>query len=144
MYVASLELPCVRTFGHIGASHVASVLELPVDEQQSMLVRAERERLSVRELRAQVDARRTSGVRRGRPALAAATRTISAIEADARRLSGSICRLDALDVGGDPAARERLAALVTLLKNAGAHLSRLTAGPTEFRRTSELRLRDTG
>src|SRR6478735_7920243 len=32
VYVAVVGLPCVRTFGHISASHVASVLRLPPPE----------------------------------------------------------------------------------------------------------------
>src|SRR5215203_3888366 len=46
IYVAVLELPCVRTFGHVGASHVASVLTLPIGQRRDMLESAERERLS--------------------------------------------------------------------------------------------------
>jgi hypothetical protein len=68
VYVASLALPCVRTFGHITASHVASVLKLEQDERESMLERAERERWTVRELRSNVvERRRSDGERRGRP-----------------------------------------------------------------------------
>jgi hypothetical protein len=54
VYVAVTELPCVRTFGHICASHVASVLGLPSPERQRMLERAEQGRWSVRELRRKV------------------------------------------------------------------------------------------
>lgn len=68
VYVASLTLPCVRTFGHIGASHVMAVLGLPETERESMLAQADRERMSVRELRRTVvGARRAEGERRGRP-----------------------------------------------------------------------------
>ena len=35
VYVAVVALPCVRTFGHISASHVASVLGLPPSERAS-------------------------------------------------------------------------------------------------------------
>jgi len=68
VYVASLTLPCVRTLGHIGASHVMAVLGLHESERERMLEWAERERLSVREFRRQaVGVRRAKGERRGRP-----------------------------------------------------------------------------
>jgi hypothetical protein len=68
VYVASLTLPCVRTFGHIGASHVVAVLGLCAQEREDMLGQAERDRMSVRELRHKVvSMRRAHGERRGRP-----------------------------------------------------------------------------
>jgi len=68
VYVAVVGLPCVRTFGHISASHVASVLRLPQKERQEVLQEAERGRWSVRELRQKVVLRRRAdGERRGRP-----------------------------------------------------------------------------
>ena len=67
VYVASRSLPCVRTFGHIGASHVACVLNLSEDQRESVLRSAERDRVSVRELRKRVVALRwAEGERRGR------------------------------------------------------------------------------
>jgi hypothetical protein len=73
VYVASLQMPCVRTFGHIGGSHVACVLHLCGKEREALLEQAERERLSVRELRKRVASlRKSSGERRGRPALRSA------------------------------------------------------------------------
>lgn len=69
IYVASVGMPCVRTFGHIGASHVAAVLRLPESQREKVLLHAERARLSVRELRKHVvSLRRAEGERRGRPA----------------------------------------------------------------------------
>ena len=69
VYVAVVGLPCVRTFGHISASHIAATLVLTEEEERSdVLQRAERERWSVREIKQQVVAlRRTNGERRGRP-----------------------------------------------------------------------------
>jgi hypothetical protein len=68
VYAASLTLPCVRTFGHIGGSHVASVLHLPPSEWEVVLRRAESDHLSVRELRKRVvSMRREAGETRGRP-----------------------------------------------------------------------------
>jgi hypothetical protein len=142
VYVASLELPCVRTFGHIGASHVASVLTLPVAEQRTMLEKAERERLSVRELREHVvSARRDAGERRGRPTLGDFARALSAIESEVRRLLSAILRLEEPKLV-DSGAQARLAALSAELSRASAALAALAGGPTELRRTSELRLRD--
>jgi len=78
VYVASLTLPCVRTFGHIGASHVAAVLGLTEDDREPMLARAESGRMSVRELRqAIVQARRADGERRGRPLLGTPARALA-------------------------------------------------------------------
>ncbi len=58
VYVVVQELPFVRTSGHIGASHVAAVLRLDVDEQRAWLERAEAEHWSVRELRAEIQQHR--------------------------------------------------------------------------------------
>ena len=67
IYVASLELPSVQTFGHISASHIACVLALPVEQRRALLERAEHERWSVRELRRRaVRASRLRGEHRGR------------------------------------------------------------------------------
>jgi hypothetical protein len=88
IYVASLALPCVRTFGHITASHVASVLKLDQSERESMLERAERERWTVRELRTNVvERRRSSGERRGRPRAAPESQAIAQL-VRATRLAG--------------------------------------------------------
>jgi hypothetical protein len=106
IYVAVLELPCVRTFGHIGASHVASVLKLGADQRLEMLERAEREQLSVRELRKEVVcARRSGGERRGRPALDATARVLADLEGDLRRLATTLDALKALDPGDRDAHR---------------------------------------
>jgi hypothetical protein len=68
VYVASRALPCVRTFGHIGAAHVAAVLKLPPDEREAMLARAERERMGIREFRLVVmNARHAAEERHGAP-----------------------------------------------------------------------------
>ena len=68
VYIASLDMPCVRTFGHIGGSHIACVLHLPLGDREVLLEQADRQRLSVRELRRLVTSlRRSGGERRGRP-----------------------------------------------------------------------------
>jgi hypothetical protein len=58
VYVVVQELPFVRTSGHIGASHVASVLRLKSEEQQAWLRRAELSRWSVRQLRSEIQKER--------------------------------------------------------------------------------------
>jgi hypothetical protein len=142
VYVASLLLPCVRTFGHVGMSHVASVLTLPVAEQQVMLERAERERLSVRELREHVvNARRTAGERRGRPTLGDFAKTVSAVESEVRHLLASINRLDELALA-DSDIHARLSVLSADLSGASLALAALATRPAELRRTSGLLLRD--
>jgi hypothetical protein len=78
VYVAVAELPRVRTFGHISASHVASVLKLGTDRRSVILERAEQEQWSVRELRQRVVAeRREHGERRGRPSMDVEGRSIA-------------------------------------------------------------------
>jgi hypothetical protein len=70
VYVETRGMPCAQTFGHIGASHIALVLGLPESEREAMLEGAEREKLSVRELRQKVvSLRREGGEKRGRPPL---------------------------------------------------------------------------
>jgi hypothetical protein len=69
VYVASRELDCVQTTGHITASHISVVLSLPPTEREDMLRSAENGRWSVRQLKTKVVAsRRADGERRGRPA----------------------------------------------------------------------------
>jgi hypothetical protein len=78
VFVACSELPCVRTFGHISASHVASVLRLTAERRSAILERAEQEQWSVRELRQRVvSERREQGERRGRPSLNAETQAVA-------------------------------------------------------------------
>ena len=77
VYVATHSMPCARTFGHIGASHIAAVLGLPESERIAMLEAAERERLSVRELRHRVvSLRRVEGEKRGRPPLESSAKAL--------------------------------------------------------------------
>jgi len=68
IFVLSESLPCVQTFGHIGASHIAAVLHLDLEGQRRWLEQAERSLWSVRELKEQITLyRRQTGERRGRP-----------------------------------------------------------------------------
>lgn len=90
-YVASLVLPCVQTFGHIGASHITAVMTLPEEDRQRMLDRAERKRMSVRELKREVvDARRAAGERRGRPTADVNTRGLGMVDAAVRAVRDAL------------------------------------------------------
>lgn len=101
VYVAVVELPCVRTFGHICASHVASVLVLPAPERQRMLERAEQERWSVRDLRQKVILfRRAEGERRGRPPVTSEIRCFSALRQRVKQVDATIADLGKVGVLG--------------------------------------------
>jgi hypothetical protein len=51
VHVAMREILRDRTFGHVRAGHVMGALLLPPADRESLLLRAERERLSVRDVR---------------------------------------------------------------------------------------------
>lgn len=142
VYVAVRELPCVRTFGHITASHVASVLKLPGEQRQAMLERAERERWSVRELRENVVLRRRAeGERRGRPPVDAETRTLSALRTSLRELQTAVGELsisNAISASaraalGDVAGElETLSVELRLFASAGPDVTPVRASPPEL------------
>jgi hypothetical protein len=132
IYVAVRELPCVQTFGHIGASHVASVLTLPEELRLELLQRAEREGLSVRQLRKEVvHVRRAAGERRGRPAHEVAERALVQLETQLRKFAATVEGLKAVDsldslVGARlSAASETLSALALELATASQCTARL-------------------
>jgi hypothetical protein len=78
VYVASHELKCVQTTGHITASHISVVLPLPSSAREEMLQAAEHGRWSVKQLKSNVATRRRAdGERRGRPPRAASERVLS-------------------------------------------------------------------
>jgi len=110
VYVAVLEMPSVRTFGHIHASHVACVLALRPSEREEILQRAEREGWSVRELRQEVvRMRRERGERRGRPSAGPDGHALSALFGSIRQLRNAVVALQS--AGGipsdvNPGARE--------------------------------------
>jgi hypothetical protein len=125
VYVASRTLPCVLTFGHIGAGHVAAVLKLPQDEREAMLVRAEREQMGIREFRRiVVKFRRTDGERRGRPAKDPEDRLVSALGEGLEQVRQHILLLSgSLRVPG--AVQERLTNLARELANVATDLELL-------------------
>ena len=94
VYVAVLDMPSVRTSGHISASHVATVLRLPASTRVRLLQHAECERWSVRDLRKNVVAlRRSEGERRGRPARDAQRRGVAALRSCLRHAGDVVVRL---------------------------------------------------
>jgi hypothetical protein len=131
VYVASLDLPCVRTLGHIGSAHVVTVMGLPPAAREPTLLTVQRERLSVRELRRRVvGMRRAEGERRGRPAHDSSERIIAETEALVTRLLSSLSMLPK-PPDLDPAARKRLEAVALRLLRAVEGLRPTsTWGPT--------------
>lgn len=122
VYVASLRMPCVRTFGHIGASHVSTVLRLPEPQREEVLMHAERAKLSVRELRKHVVAlRRAEGERRGRPALGRSASGVALLACGLAKVRAGIDQLRA----GLPceAPAQGLAELASELEQASHELS---------------------
>ncbi len=121
IYVASLGLPCVQTFGHITASHVGSVLRLPQNQREQMLGRAQREHWSVRQLKSEVIAlRRADGERRGRPSLAPHEKAAALLRTCTERLKEALLGLRAGAL--DAVARAELQALTSELVAASAEL----------------------
>lgn len=142
VYVAVLKLPRVRTFGHIGASHVSSVLKLDEGRQLELLEAADREQLSVRELRKIViGLRRASGERRGRPALDPFARALEALEKELRALAVSITQLDELGVR-EPGARQRLENVASELIKLGGQLEGMAMSGPRLAVARSLEVRD--
>jgi len=93
-----------------------------------MLEHAEREKLSVRELReCVVAARRCLGERRGPPARGATDKAVSALEGDVRRLVDAIGRLQPRE-RLDLRTQTRVAAVASLLAEASVELAALSRG----------------
>jgi hypothetical protein len=126
VYVASLTLPCVRTFGHIGASHVVAVLGLSAQEREDMLGQAERDRMSVRELRHKVvSMRRAHGERRGRPGGDGSARTLALFRKAVGDIMDGVHRLGT-QARLSPAAREEVRELLVELNRVLAEAGDLT------------------
>jgi hypothetical protein len=125
VYVAVVGLPCVRTFGHISASHVASVLRLPPTERQQVLQEAESGQWSVRELRQRVvTRRRAEGERRGRPPGLLERRYVSLLRQRVNQLQDTIDEIENCR-GGGPELREELRTLAERLGQQRSGMLRL-------------------
>lgn len=108
VYVAVRELNCVRTYGHISASHVAAVLRVERPEQARLLQQAEDGCWSVRELREQVVAfRRASGERRGRPRSSEGERALASLHQALTLLEKAIGELREVSFRSEAAAELR-------------------------------------
>jgi hypothetical protein len=130
VYVAVVGLPCVRTFGHISASHVASVLRLPPTERQEVLQEAERGQWSVRELRQRVvTRRRAEGERRGRPPDLRERRYISSLRQKLNQLEDTIDEIES-SRGEGPEFLEELRTLAERLGQQRFRMLQLADGTT--------------
>lgn len=133
VYVAVQLLPFVRDAKHIGACHVAAVLRLPPSAREYWLSRAERERLSVRELRGLiVSSRRQGGERRGRPGLSAVGRAVSRVRASLKLLRAGLDQLETVDEreqGEMDSLLAQLDELRTFCENARSQVFRGTKRP---------------
>lgn len=109
VYVAVTEMPCVRSFGHVRPSHIAAVLRLPRIDMVETLHVAEKERWSVRELKAHVLERKapTAGSKAsilGQSAYGNGideVRIICALRESVSRLRSSVLRVRQLDAVSD-------------------------------------------
>lgn len=144
VYVAVLEQPSLRAASHVTASHIASVLRLPAAERERLLEEAERERWSVRQLRARVRARGRAGT--GEPRLTwldAGMRAVLLLQRsleDAVAIAGHMGEIGPLSSH----SRAELRELANEVLRLGTQLSNLAADPVEAGRfrPSEIRLRD--
>jgi hypothetical protein len=126
VYVALREMPSVRTFGHIGPSHITAVLGLDEAAREAMLRQADSDRLSVRRLRERVvEARRLVGERRGRPAATPAQRLVARLRGCVRLLEVAVGDLSSFAPAGAE-GRGELQALVGRATAAVAELHALT------------------
>jgi hypothetical protein len=125
VYVAVREMPSVRTFGHIGPSHITAVLGLDEPAREAVLRQADHDRLSVRRLRERVvEARRQVGERRGRPAATPEQRLVARLRGSVRVLEVAVGDLASLPPAGTD-GRGELQALVARATAAVAELHAL-------------------
>lgn len=114
VYVAVQASPCVRTYGHITAGHVAAVLPLAVEEREALWKQAEAEGWSVKRLKEEaVEDRRKEGERRGRPRLNDRQRARAAFRAAVARLELAI---EGLGPEGTQGADEELCGQVAKVR----------------------------
>jgi len=133
VYVAVAALPCVRTFGHITASHVAAVLRLPIDAQKQILEEADKAGWSVRELRQRVVLlRRADGERRGRPPTRIEVRALSLLRHELQKLDGMITALEQADFAAGE-LRLELPVLATELDRQHSRLKNLAEAEADVR-----------
>ena len=129
VYVAVVGLPCVRTFGHITANHIAATLVLTEQERSDVLERAERERWSVREIKQQVvTLRRTNGERRGRLTASDQERALTSLRSASSSLGPAVAQVTRLQHVGD-STRVALEPVIVELLRQVASLEQWLAQP---------------
>jgi hypothetical protein len=144
VYVAVLEQPGLRDASHVTASHIASVLRLPPEERARLLDEAERERWSVRQLRARVRSRARAGAGESRlTSLDAGMRAVLLLQRsleDAVAIAGHMGELGPLSSH----SRSELRELANEVLRLGTQLSNLAADPADGARfrPSEIRYRE--
>lgn len=85
----------IATWKHVGACHLRAVLSLPPADQDTVLLRAEAQRLSVRELEDTVaELRSVRADRRGRPRQSPVVRTMRSLERSIQGLELSLENAD--------------------------------------------------
>lgn len=129
VYVVMVALPCVRTFGHITASHIAATQVLTEQERSDVLERAEQEHWSVRQIKQQVVAlRRTNGERRGRPTASDQERALTALKCASSSLGPAVVQVTRLSrVSGS--TRAALEPVIAELSRQSASLEQWLAQP---------------
>ncbi len=144
VYVAVVEQPNLRQASHVTASHIASVLRLTPDERERLLDEAERERWSVRQLRAKVRAHGRAGAGESRLNwLDAGMRAVLLLQRsleDAVAIAGHMGELGPLSSH----SRAELRELADEVLRLGTQLSHLATEPADSARLrpSEIRYRD--
>jgi hypothetical protein len=99
VYVASLSLASVQTFGHIGLSHIVAVLTFGASERQLLLRLAEENRWSVRRLKNEViRLAPLASSQRGRPRHGTLRRVADRLRDCARALTDATASLRGIDL----------------------------------------------
>jgi hypothetical protein len=121
VFVTISAAPSVRTYGHVGASHVAAVATLRDDQRADLLHAAETQRWTVRRLKQEIVAlRRQHGDHRGRPRLPDERKSLTALLSAVARLERSLDALERDDLTA--AMREKASELARRLRLVAAAL----------------------
>lgn len=128
IFLAVETLNLDQTFGHIGPSHIATVLHLGPEAQKQWLERARDERWSVRELKEHVTSdRRATGERRGRPRHGERAKAVTALRKVVRLLEEAVDAVEKADLHSRD--RGELETLLQRLAAAEQHLTLMNRSP---------------
>jgi hypothetical protein len=128
IFLAVESLNLDQTFGHIGPSHISSVLHLNPEAQKQWLERARDERWSVRELKEQVTSeRRATGERRGRPRSGESATAVTTLRKVVRLLEEAVDAVEKANLHGHD--HGELETLVQRLAAAEQHLTLMNRLP---------------